>query len=111
MPQLQAHLSKNGRSEFLDALATNGIEFTRQQPPPGRVSASLETIVIALGVAVIEAVALVLIAWQRARASRTVIIQMPSKTIRLEGHSTKEAKEFVKDATSVTLIDTKKDDA
>ena len=48
MPQLQMHLSRNGQAEFLDALTTNGIEFTKRQSPPGRVSASMETIVIAL---------------------------------------------------------------
>ena len=109
MPQLQVRLSKNGRAEFLDALATNGIEFTRRQPPAGRVSASIENIVIDLGGPLIGAMAYVLIAWLRPRNTRTVTIQRQSETIQLKGYSVKEVEKLLEAASSVTLIDTEKD--
>lgn len=111
MPQLQAHLSRNGRTEFLDALVANGIASTRRQPPLGRVSASLETIVIDLGVPLIPALAHVLTTWLRARASRSVIIQRQNETIQVKGYPAKEVEKFLKGDASMTLIDTEKDDA
>ncbi len=100
-------LFKDSRASFLQDLSVAGIEFEESKPIPGRVMASATYVAIGQIAAVSGAVATVLIAWVKARASRKVILTLKDKNIvHLEGYSAKEVEALLKITESVTVIDT-----
>lgn len=70
--------------------------------------ASATYVAIAQIAAVSGAVATVLVAWIKARASRKVILTLKDqKIVHLEGYSVKEVEALLKTTESVAVIDTK----
>lgn len=113
MERLRVHLSRNGRSEFLSALTANAIEFTERQPTPGMVLASSGTveIIAAVGTLPFASLAVVLIKWLHGRASRSVTVQTRGNTVvQLKGYSADEAGKLLKEAASLIVVQTAKDD-
>ncbi len=101
-------LFKDSRASFLKDLSEAGIDFEESQPIPGRIMASATYVAIAQIAAVSGAVATVLVAWFKARASRKVILTLKDqKIVHLEGYSVKEVEALLKTTESVAVIDTK----
>ena len=101
-------LFKDSRASFLQDLSEAGIDFEESQPIPGRIMASATYVAIAQIAAVSGAVATVLVAWIKARASRKVILTLKDqKIVHLEGYSAKEVEALLKITESVAVIDTK----
>ena len=101
-------LFKDSRASFLQDLSEAGIDFEESQPIPGRIMASATYVAIAQIAAVSGAVATVLVAWFKARASRKVILTLKDqKIVHLEGYSAKEVEALLKITESVAVIDTK----
>ena len=101
-------LFKDSRASFLQDLSEAGIDFEESQPIPGRIMASATYVAIAQIAAVSGAVATVLVAWFKARASRKVILTLKDqKIVHLEGYSVKEVEALLKTTESVAVIDTK----
>ena len=101
-------LFKDSRASFLQDLSEAGIDFEESQPIPGRIMASATYVAIAQIAAVSGAVATVLVAWSKARASRKVILTLKDqKIVHLEGYSVKEVEALLKTTESVAVIDTK----
>ena len=101
-------LFKDSRASFLKDLSEAGIDFEESQPIPGRIMASATYVAIAQIAAVSGAVATVLVAWIKARASRKVILTLKDqKIVHLEGYSAKEVEALLKITESVAVIDTK----
>lgn len=101
-------LFKDSRASFLQDLSEAGIDFEESQPIPGRIMASATYVAIAQIAAVSGAVATVLVAWIKARASRKVILTLKDqKIVHLEGYSAKEVEALLKITESVAVVDTK----
>ena len=101
-------LFKDSRASFLKDLSEAGIDFEESQPIPGRIMASATYVAIAQIAAVSGAVATVLVAWFKARASRKVILTLKDqKIVHLEGYSAKEVEALLKITESVAVVDTK----
>lgn len=99
-------LFKDSRASFLQDLSKAGVDFEESRPIPGRLMASATYVAIAQIAAVSGAVATVLVAWIKARASRKVILTLNDKNIvHLEGYSTTEVEALLKITESVTVID------
>ena len=101
-------LFKDSRASFLQDLSEAGIDFEESRPIPGRIMASATYVAIAQIATVSGAVASVLVAWIKARASRKVILTLKDqKIVHLEGYSAKEVEALLKITESVAVIDTK----
>ena len=84
-------LFKDSRASFLQDLSEAGIDFEESRPIPGRIMASATYVAIAQIATVSGAVATVLVAWIKARASRKVILTLKDqKIVHLEGFSALE---------------------
>lgn len=101
-------LFKDSRASFLQDLSESGIIFEEIKPMPDSIMASGTYVAVAQTAAVASAVAAVLVAWLKARASRKVILTLKDKQIvHLEGYSVEEVKQLINMTETATVIDTK----
>ena len=114
MSRLPIRLSSNGQREFLNTLTANGIEFAKRLPSLDvMVWAAGETIEIiaAVGSLPFATIAGVLVAWLRGRASRSVTIQTKQNAfVQITGYSVEEVASLLREASSLNVIQTTKDD-
>lgn len=90
---MRVALFKDSQASFVQALDDAGVPYEELRAPPGPIMASSAMIAIAQTVAIAGAVASVLVAWLRARASRKVILTLHDKTIvHLEGYSVEQVR-------------------
>lgn len=103
-----------GSETLLQDFGASGLQFTRHRPAIGQVMNSGELIEIlssAKGVTPWAAIATVLVAWLRARASGKVIITHKNKQIfHAEGMSSEEVERLLPLCESVVAMETKKPD-
>ena len=106
---IRVNLSRHARNEFFVALKENQIEFVLGKGVLGSIQNSLETIDIIN--ASIAAIACVLVAWLRGRTSRSVMIQTKNhEVIHVKGESVDEVVKLLREAVSLNVIQTTKDD-
>jgi len=104
---LRLTLFKDSESSFTQALEEARIEYRKITPMPGAVMASGVAVEIAQTVATSSAIAAVLVAWIRARASRKVILTTATnEVIHIEGCSVKEVKGLLPLIRNGAVIDT-----
>ena len=106
---------RNSKESFISLLEQNGIAFTELLPPNGTIVAAGEIIEIlkAVGAAsIFPSLATVAVQWLKARSSRKLMLQTKDKqVIHLEGYSAKEVAGLLEQANSLTVIDTKPNQA
>lgn len=106
---------KNSKESFISLLKQNGITFTELSPPIGTIIASGEIIEIlkAVGAAsIFPSLATVAVQWLKARSSRKLMLQTKDKqVVHLEGYSAKEVARLLEQANSLTVVDTKPNQA
>jgi hypothetical protein len=106
---------KNSKESFISLLKQNGITFTELFPPSGTIIAAGEIIEIlkTVGAAsIIPSLATVAVQWLKARSSRKLMLQTKDKqVVHLEGYSAREVASLLEQATSLTVIDTKPNQA
>lgn len=96
-------LFKDSRVSFLQSLTESEINFEELKHMPSGIMASA----IYITVAVSSAVAAVLVAWLKSRASRKVILTLKDKqVVHLEGYSVEEVKQLLNMTEVATVIDT-----
>lgn len=101
-------LFKDSRASFLQGLTESEINFEELRLMPGGIMASATYVTVAQTAAVSTAVAAVLVAWLKARASRKVMLTLKDKQIvHLEGYSVEEVKQLLNMTEVATVIDTK----
>ena len=110
MPQLKIHLFKNGASDFLAMLEAQGISYEGIRPQPGRVVNAGESIWIIDIVPILGPLAWVMVAWVKARSSRSVKIQTADRrVIDIKGYSEKDVEKILDKAVSISVIQTEPD--
>ncbi|MBE0425134.1 MAG: hypothetical protein IBX72_00605 [Nitrospirae bacterium] len=106
---------RDSKESFLSLLDENNFLFIEQVPHPGVVMATGEIVEIlkAVGAAsIFPSLAAVAVQWLKARSSRKLMLQTKDKQIvHLEGYSVQEVAELLKQAESLTVIDTKSNKA
>lgn len=109
---MKIHVIGEGEQEFLDALTREPIEFERQQPRLGVVQNSAGETIAFIGKAVPwAAVAAIVCAWIKARASRKIMVQKDGKTYHLEGLGVDEMKEVLEACDGATMLSPKQSPA
>lgn len=104
---MRVALFKDSQASFVQALDDAVVAYEELRVPPGQVMASGSMIAIAQTAAVAGAVAAVLVAWLKARASRKVILTLHDKKIvHLEGYSVEQVRELLPLVDHGTAIDT-----
>lgn len=104
---MRVALFKDSRASFLEGLNDAGIPFEELKAAPGSVMASGATVIIAQTGVIAGAVATVLVAWLKGRASRKVILTLQDRTImHVEGYSHDQVRELIPLVASMTVIDT-----
>jgi len=105
---LRIALFKDSQASFIQILDDVGVPYEELRAPPGQIMASGTMIVIAQTAAIAGAVATVLVAWLKARASRKVILTLHDKRIvHLEGYSVEQVRELLPLVDQGTAIDTR----
>lgn len=100
-------LFKDSQASFLHALNDAGVPYEEHRIAPGQVMANCAMITVAQTAAIAGAVATVLVAWLKARASRKVILTLHDKRIvHLEGYSVEQVRELLPQVDHGTAIDT-----
>lgn len=100
-------LFKDSQASFLQALDDAGVPYEERRIAPGQVMAGGAMVAIAQTAATAGAVATVLVAWLKARASRKVILTLHDKRIvHLEGYSVDQVRELLPLVDHGTAIDT-----
>lgn len=106
---------KNSKESFISLLKQKGITFTELFPPTGTIMAAGEIIEIlkTVGAAsIFPSLATVAVQWLKARSSRKLMLQTKDKqVVHLEGYSAKEVAGLIEQANSLTVIDTKPNQA
>ena len=106
---------KNSKESFISLLKQNGIAFTELLPPSGTIMAAGEIIEIlkTVGAAsIFPSLATVAVQWLKARSSRKLMLQTKDKqVVHLEGYSAKEVARLLEQANSLTVVDTKPNQA
>ena len=98
---------KDSRASFLQSLDGAGIPFEEIKTTPGTVMASAAVVIIAQTTAIAGAIATVLVAWLKGRASRKVILTLQDKTIvHVEGYTVEQVRELLPLVALMTVIDT-----
>lgn len=101
-------LFKDSHASFVQTLNDVGVPYEELEAQPGRIMASSTMIVIAQTAAIAGAVATVLVAWLKARASRKIILTLSdNKIVHLEGYSVEQVRELLPLVEHATVIDTK----
>ena len=104
---MRVALFKDSRASFLRSLDEAGIPFEELKTTPGTIMASAAMVIIAQTTAIAGAIATVLVAWLKGRASRKVILTLQDKTIiHVEGYSVEQVRELLPLVASMTVIDT-----
>ena len=105
---MRVALFKDSQASFLKDLDDAGVTYEELGVSPGQVMASGTMIVIAQTAAIAGAMATVLVAWLKARASRKVVLTLHDKTIfHLEGYSVEQVRELLPLVDHGAVIDTK----
>jgi len=100
-------LFKDSEASFRQALDKSDIEYEAKKPKPGEVVAAGLIIEVVQTIATSGAIAAVLVAWLRARASRKIILTLEdNKVVHLEGYSIKEVQQVLPMVKSAAIIDT-----
>lgn len=106
---------RNSKESFISLLEQYGIAFTELLPPNGTIVAAGEIIEIlkAVGAAsIFPSLATVAVQWLKARSSRKLMLQTKDKqVIHLEGYSAEEVAALLEQANSLTVIETKPNQA
>lgn len=109
---MKIHLLGIGSETLLSDLDSAGVKFSRNHPPHGEVmnsGSSIEIATHATDAVPWVAIASVLVAWLRARASRKVILTLDDKKVfYAEGLSVREVQRLLGRTSSVNAFDTKK---
>ncbi len=104
---MRVALFKDSQASFLQALNEAGIPFEKLKAAPGSVMASGAMVIIAQTVAIVGAIAPVLVAWLKGRASRKIILTLQDRTIiHVEGYSLEQVRELIPLIASMAVIDT-----
>lgn len=104
---MRVALFKDSRASFLQGLEEVGIPFEELKAAPGSIMASGAMVIIAQTAAIAGAIATVLVAWLKGRASRKIIFTLQDKTIiHVEGYSLEQVRELIPLVASMTVIDT-----
>ena len=104
---LRFTLFKGSEASFLHALDDAKLRYRKHEPAPGIVMASGTAIEIVQTLATSGAIAAVLVAWLKARASRKIILNTSTKeVVHLEGYSVREIEALLPLVKSATAIDT-----
>lgn len=102
---------KHSKDSFLQALDAAGITFEEEKPEAGQIMASGALVTVAQTAAIAGAIASVLVAWIKARASRKIILTLKDGTIvHLEGESVERVEELVPLVQRADVIDTEASD-
>ncbi len=101
-----------GSDTLLTDFDAAGIHYVHRRPAPGQIMNAGEWVEIAQASAPWAAIAAVLVAWIRARASRKVIITLHDNRIfQTEGMSVDEVERLLPLAMTTTALETKKPDS
>lgn len=104
---LRFTLFRDSEASFLQALDEAGVEYRKHVPVPGVAMASGTAIEIVQTLATSGAIAAVLVAWLKARASRKIVLNTSTnEVVHLEGYSVKEVEALLPLVKSATAIDT-----
>lgn len=99
-------LFKDSHSSFTQALDDGGVPYQELRPTPGQIMASGTVVAVAYTTAISGAIATVLVAWLKARASRKVILTLKGqKVVHLEGYSVEQVKELLPLVENGSVID------
>ena len=99
-------LFKHSEESFLQILTEAEIPYEQEKHAPGQIMASGALITIAQTAAIAGAIASVLVAWIRARASRTIILTLKDGTIiHLKGESVDRVEELLPLVQRADVID------
>ncbi|MEX1315423.1 MAG: hypothetical protein AB1Z38_14695 [Desulfotignum sp.] len=100
-------LFKNSEKSFLRSLNEAEIPYDEKKIEPGQIMASGALVIVAQTAAIAGAIASVLVAWIRARASRKIILTLQNgEIIHLEGESVDRVKELLPLVQRAEVIDT-----
>jgi hypothetical protein len=100
-------LFKDSKASFLSELDRSAIEYSPVEAFSNSVMASGTLIAIAQTVASSTALAAIVVAWLKARASRKIIVTTEAnEVVHLEGYSIADAEKILAIATRVAVIDT-----
>ena len=100
-------LFKHSEKSFLQALQEAGIPYNEEKLEPGQMVASGVLVTVAQTAAIAGAIASVLVAWLRARASRKIILTLKDgQIIHLEGASVDRVEELLPLVQRADVIDT-----
>lgn len=100
-------LFKDSKASFLSELDRNAIKYSPVEAFSSGVMASGALVAIAQAVASSTAVAAIVVAWLKARASRKVIVTTEAnQVVHLEGYSIAEIEKILAIAVRVAIIDT-----
>ena len=104
---MRVDLSRNGEESFLSSLKAAGIPYETFSATPGQIMASGTMIAIAQTAAISGALATVLVAWIKARASRKIILTLEGhKVVHLEGYTVEQVQELLPLVDRLSAIDT-----
>jgi len=105
-------LFKHSEKTFLQALDEAEIPYQEVRPELGQILACGAVVTIAQTAAVAGAIASVLVAWIRARASRKIILTLKDDTIvHLEGEPVDRVEELLPLVKRADVIDTESDES
>jgi hypothetical protein len=100
-------LDRHSEASLLAALDDAGIKYDSFRPMPGRIMASGTMVEIAQVAGISGAVATVLVAWIKARASRRVILTIRgNQVVHLEGYSVQQVQDLLPAVNRLSAIDT-----
>ena len=106
---------RNSKESFISLLKQNGIPFAELLPPSETNKAAGEIIEILKdvgAVSIVPSLAAIAVQWLKARSSRKLMLQTKDKqVVHLEGYSAKEVAGLLEQANSLTVIDTKPNQA
>lgn len=109
MSSLPLHLFKDSSASFTEALSANGVEFSRRiqlSEAPMAAGWAIEVFSVVKDATPWGALAVVIVAWLKAKSSRKVIVTINNNTVaHLEGLSVKEVTEVLAAAKSAAVID------
>ena len=100
-------LFKDSKASFLSELDRSAIKYNPVEALSSGVMASGTLIAIAQAIASSTAVAAIVVAWLKARASRKIIVTTEAnQVVHLEGYSIAEVEKILAIAARVAIIDT-----
>lgn len=104
-------LFRDSEASFVRALSEAGITYEARALNSGSVMAAGTIIEVLQTIATPSAIAAVFVAWQKARASRKIILTLRgNKVVHLEGYSVEQAQELIPLIEHVAAIDTQPED-